>query len=76
MKLKTYLETSGITQTAFAGKIGVTQAALSRYMQGERKVPLEVIATVQTKTRGAVTFKDWLDLKAEPASQPGKESAA
>lgn len=69
MKLETYLSNKTITQTAFAEKIGVTQAALSRYMQGKRKVPLGVIAKVQTATKGAVTFKDWLASSEAPSKQ-------
>jgi len=49
--LSLMLKLSALTQYDFAEKIGISQAALSRYISGEREIPHEV-ATRITETIG------------------------
>ncbi|QWH19215.1 XRE family transcriptional regulator [Bacillus mycoides] len=44
--LSLILSISALTQNDLAEKIGVTQAALSRYINGEREIPHEVAVKV------------------------------
>ena len=60
MQIEQYLTETPITQTAFAELIGEGQGTFSRYLNGERKIPLEVIQKVETATGSKVTFSDWM----------------
>lgn len=42
------LETEGYTQRELATMIGVTEAALSRYLKNEREPKMEIIANIAT----------------------------
>ncbi|WP_158081070.1 MULTISPECIES: helix-turn-helix domain-containing protein [Bacillus cereus group] len=44
--LSLILKFSALTQYEFAGKIGISQSALSRYIIGEREIPYEVAARI------------------------------
>ncbi len=59
MKLAQYLHTKGISQAAFAAKIGVTQVAVNRYAQDKRSPSLNMIWAIEKETKGAVSVKDW-----------------
>lgn len=59
MTLADFLIREGLSQSDFAGKLGVTQATVSRYVGGRmpRKTKLEAIRDI---TGGAVTADDFL----------------
>lgn len=59
MKLAKYLSDNDIPQAVFAKKIGVTQVAVSRYVQELRTPSLRLIFAIEKLTKGAVTPKDW-----------------
>jgi transcriptional regulator with XRE-family HTH domain len=42
------LKESGMTQKVFADYIGITEASLSRYINGERKPKAEIVANMAT----------------------------
>jgi transcriptional regulator with XRE-family HTH domain len=60
MKLARYLSENGLTQEQFAGRIGVSQAWLSRLAGGSVYASFEVLLRVQEATDGAVTPNDFL----------------
>lgn len=71
MKLAKYLSTKGISQAAFAAKIGVTQVAVNRYAQDKRSPSLHTIWAIEKATDGAVSVKDWpARARKKPAPKP------
>ncbi len=62
MKLADYLATEKISHAAFAQRIGVSQAAVTRYARGLRFPHRGILARIKSATDGAVTFRDFLDL--------------
>ncbi|ARP86279.1 transcriptional regulator [Bordetella genomosp. 9] len=58
MKIDQYLESSGLTQAAFAGALGVTQSVVWQWLSGRRPVPVERCADIERVTSGAVSRKD------------------
>lgn len=75
MKLAKYLSAQAIPQAVFAKKIGVTQVAVSRYVQELRTPSLRLIFAIEKATKGAVTPKDW-STAAKVSPTPSKEGAA
>jgi transcriptional regulator with XRE-family HTH domain len=61
MTLAEYLENNGLTADAFAGAVGVSPSALSRYLSGQRTPALEVAGKIMVASKGAVDFHDHLD---------------
>jgi DNA-binding transcriptional regulator YdaS (Cro superfamily) len=62
---------------AFAKKIGVEQATVTRYVNGERFPPPETIRKIVVATKGKVTANDLLNgFEAAKAKKQGQESAA
>lgn len=57
MLLTTYLKKNGLTDTAFAGLVGVGQATISRYHRG-RFPSIEQIIKIEEVTGGAVKAND------------------
>lgn len=47
-RLAKLIETEGYTQRELANMIGVTEAALSRYLRNEREPKMEIIANIAT----------------------------
>ncbi|WP_240579248.1 helix-turn-helix domain-containing protein [Ochrobactrum sp. A-1] len=58
-KLKAYLKDHGLTHKAFGDAVGVTQAAVNRYVNGVRFPTRTVIIKIETATNGEVTVADW-----------------
>jgi len=69
MTLQEYLARNGLSQAAFARRIGVSQQAVQRYVDGKR-VPKRALAKkIVEVTGGQVTYQDLLEAyTAEPAS--------
>lgn len=53
MDLYTYLKTNGLTQNAFAERLGVTQGSVSNWLIGRRISP-ENARLIERGTEGAV----------------------
>jgi transcriptional regulator with XRE-family HTH domain len=56
--LTSYLEAHGLTQAAFAGRIGITQGALSKICNG-RNPDLGVAIAIERETGGLVPVAAW-----------------
>lgn len=69
MKLSEFLAREGApTHKAFGDLIGVSQAAISRYVKGYRFPDRETLARIHQATNGEVTPNDFVDLTpAEPS---------
>lgn len=61
MKLSAYLGERAISDTAFAGRIGVTRQSLWRYKSGDRRPDWDVLERIAQETAGHVTPNDFLD---------------
>lgn len=62
MTLEEYLANQApkLSHSDFGERVGVTQAAISRYLAGERFPPPETIRKIQAATNDAVTANDLL----------------
>lgn len=62
MTLEEYLTNQApkLSHSDFGDRIGVTQAAISRYLKGERFPSPELIRKIQAATNDAVTANDLL----------------
>lgn len=60
MKLSAYLKDNRISHVAFAEKIGVTQATVTRYAAGTRTPRPEHMVKIRSATEGAVTADDFM----------------
>jgi transcriptional regulator with XRE-family HTH domain len=58
MRLRTYLDQENIPVAAFARRIGVSVAALHRYLAGDRFPRQEVMQAIIDNTNGAVQAND------------------
>lgn len=80
MKLADFLSATGMTHAAFAARIGVSQAAVSRYAAGLRVPGPEQMARIAAATGSTVTANDFYDVvPADPggfaeASEPLKRT--
>ena len=74
MKLAEYLKRNGLTHQDFGTKISVSQAAISRYVNGERFPDKEMQERIFVATGGDVTPNDFCDL--EPLGAEAGEQAA
>lgn len=59
MELKKYLETKKISHTKFAEELGVSQATVTRYVNGNRKPSLRQAFKIQEMTNNKVRVGDW-----------------
>ena len=78
MKLKTYLETKGITAAAFGALVGVNnKQTISRYIRGDRFPPADMLLRIREATDGTVTADDFVDqhVSATHPAQPQPASA-
>lgn len=66
MKLAQYLSDRGITQTAFAALMKVSQPTINRYALGERFPDRDMIWAIELATDGQVTPADWYADDAAP----------
>lgn len=53
-----FLATSGLTQSEFARRIGVTQPMVYQMSRGLRPVPEKICVVIEQETGGAITRKD------------------
>jgi transcriptional regulator with XRE-family HTH domain len=79
MTLDEYLEKQApkLSHAEFGERIGVTQAAISRYLNGDRFPSPELIRKIQAATNDAVTANDLLaGFEKAKSKRQAKESAA
>lgn len=57
--LSAYLEPKDRTQDALAEKVGRSQAAVNRYVNGERFPDADTARKIEEATEGAVPFDIW-----------------
>lgn len=60
MTLAEFLSSNGLSHSAFAERVGVSQVAVTRYALGHRVPRPEVLARIREATRGAVTANDFM----------------
>lgn len=65
-KLQTFLDENGLTQRDFADRIGATQGAVARWVNGRRFPSPAVLRAIFAATGGQVTANDFL--AEEPAA--------
>jgi len=58
MKLNDFLADNGLSHTQFGERVGVSQAAISRYANGLRIPKPDVIERIEAETDGKVTAAD------------------
>lgn len=63
MKLTDWLAKENLSHAAFAERIGVSQAAVTRYARGARFPHRGVLSRIKEATNGAVTFVDFLEVQ-------------
>lgn len=66
MKLREYLSAKTLTANEFGRRIGVSQAAVTRYASGARIPEPKTMRRIVEATGGAVTPNDFYDLPAPP----------
>lgn len=75
MKLADYLAKTQTTHAAFAARIGVSQAAVSRYAAGHRVPEAPQMLRIVAETAGAVTANDFYAVNADAAAGGFAEAA-
>lgn len=60
--LKTWMAASGVTQAAFAARLGVSQGVVSMWASGRSIPSRQNIAAIAAATDGAVPPSSWFDL--------------
>lgn len=58
MTMRQYLEKTCIKHCAFAKKCGLEKSAFSRYLNGSRKIPVEICARIKKESGGRITEFD------------------
>ncbi len=60
MRIEEYLRENGLTIAAFAERIGVSEAAMGRYIAGKRTPRRDIMARIMAETGGQVRHEDIL----------------
>jgi len=60
MKLLSYLRETNLKQADFASRVGVTEAAVSRWCNGKGRPSWDVLARIASVSGGAVTAADFM----------------
>lgn len=61
VKLKTWRERAGLTQTALALELEISQEFVSQIESGKKTPSLGVAASIERRTDGEVTLQDWVE---------------
>lgn len=69
MKLGAWLTNEGVTRDAFASRIGVNAASVSRYINGDRVPRRPIMFRIRKETRGEVTANDFLETTEAAANE-------
>lgn len=62
MKLRTYLDETGLTEAQFADQVGLSQAAINRYCAGLRTPDKDAMPAIIKGTEGKVQPNDFFDI--------------
>lgn len=74
MTLAEWISKEGLTQRQAANRLGIDEAALSRYVNAKSLPSLPIAARIKKLTDDQVGFESWLP--AEPSSAPQPVQAA
>lgn len=58
MKLREYLDTNGLTPSAFAARMNKPASTIHRVLNGKRMAGHQLLAAIETATQGAVSRSD------------------
>lgn len=72
MQLKSYLDRQKISRAAFGASIGVSEVAVTRYINGDRIPRAAKMALIEAVTEGAVKPNDFF----APVAKPSEGRAA
>ncbi len=71
MKIPEYLDQSGLTLAGFAARVGVSEAAMSRYAAGKRHPRPDILRRIIAASDGAIQVVDLIPGTGEQATKPG-----
>lgn len=74
-QLQDYLARLNLKQSAFAERVGATQATVSKLATGQMRPSLELAVAIERETQGQVPAVSWVPAL-PPAPQPPSEDAA
>lgn len=60
MDLRSYLDTTGISQTDFAAKVATTVATVNRIAKGTMRPGLDLAHRIERATAGRVPLSQWV----------------
>lgn len=60
MDLKTYFETTGVTQTFFAKKANISRTTINKILDNKIHPTLKTAWAIEKATDGKVTLYDWI----------------
>jgi len=63
MKLETWLARQGLSHTQFAKQLGTSQRLVSYWISGRHTPRLIAVARIEKATKGAVTMRDFVDVR-------------
>lgn len=63
MRLPEWLRANGVSQVAFARRIGTSAASVTRYCGGNRMPRPAQLVAIDRETKGAVTANDFMPAK-------------
>jgi DNA-binding transcriptional regulator YdaS (Cro superfamily) len=66
-RLARHLEDKGMTQTALADRMGVSQALVNQWVTGRRRPNLDSAFAIERATGGAIPASYWLDIGKPPS---------
>lgn len=66
-RISAAINRAGLSKNDLAEAIGVTAAALSRYISGDRKIPKDRAEKIQEVTKGLVSVSAWANLATDDA---------
>jgi len=75
MTLRQYLALAGLTQHEFGSQIGVSQIAVSRYVNGLRMPRREHLRRIIEATEGAVMPNDFVGANTAPQMPPRQHNS-
>ncbi len=73
-QLLTYLERAHLTQRDLARRLGISEPALSQYMTGNRRPPLETALKIEQET--GIPMRAWAQRRERTRQTDGREQEA
>lgn len=73
MKLSEYLRSNAVSRREFAAKVGITEAALCRYISGVRMPRPQIVRAIMSASGGTVTPNDFIEANPEPETPAAAE---